>query len=203
MNKEADGVMSLIWDDSAGPVENILGLVEYGLVFVPGWRLSTLIMTALGLGPKSFGKWIDNYFGLKDVKDVEAKLANPESAAKQILESAIEDVEKEASTVSLSSKTIKKSARLSLARSKFFRKILRNSGLLGMFARFLGGILKWAKVISLGGLGAVSLKGIHSLDEGEKDLSDKVSPDIPVSIKEKPNLVKQKLEDEVDKALSL
>lgn len=197
MKRQADGVLDLVWDDKAGPVENIMGLIEYGLVFVPGWRLTTIIMAALGLGPKRFGKWIDQKYGLNTLDDVETKLSNPEKVATEILEDTI-GLQSESSYKPISKKQMIKNARS----SALFSKILGSKGLVSMFAKFISSIIEWAKKLSLGGLGVLSLKGIHSFDNKEPETS-KTLPNIPVSIKEKPNLVRHKLEEEVDNAFSL
>ena len=105
MYKKADGILDMAWDDSAGPFENILGFAEYGLVFIPYFRLGTIVMAALGLGPKNFGRWVDTKFNFHSVDDVVD--LNPEDFAKKILDEttgSLEGSEAEAAMIPLSYK---------------------------------------------------------------------------------------------------
>lgn len=72
MIKNADGVLEFFWKHDAGPIENILGLVEYGYMFLGGFwgKAAVTIATILGLSLRNFGKKLDNLLHLTSLQDL-------------------------------------------------------------------------------------------------------------------------------------
>lgn len=84
MIKNADGLLDIFWKPESGPIENILGLVEYGYMFLGGmWgRIAITIATILGLSLRDLGRKLDEMFSLQSLGD----LANmPEDTASEAM----------------------------------------------------------------------------------------------------------------------
>lgn len=71
IKKQADGIVDIIWKPDAGPAENILGLVEYGYMFLGGWgRIAALLANIAGMGLRDLGKKIDSLLSLNTLNDL-------------------------------------------------------------------------------------------------------------------------------------
>lgn len=190
--KNAD-LYEILWDESAGPIENILALAEYGLMFLPGMRIATILMAALGLGPKQFGAFLDNTLNLKSLDDL-LNLDVYKAANVVVGEGEEEEQSKTGS--------LKKKALNPRSIRRVTRRIGRSPGLVRSLVGFLSGLVSAAKKIAVGGLGVASLQHIRNKDKGKDDGSILNILDTN-STKEKANQVKSNLEDAVNKAFSL
>jgi hypothetical protein len=77
-------LFSAIWNESNGPLENILGLAHTGLMIFPSGitQLVFIIGSVLGLDGALLGRYIDKALGLRSLDDL-TKL-NPETAMKRL-----------------------------------------------------------------------------------------------------------------------
>lgn len=198
-------LLNLIWDDSEGPLENIFGLIEMGVLFIPGFRIATLIGAAFGLGPKNFGKWLDSKLNLKDLDDLTR--ANPDLLAEQSfndIERSVEQAIKQSGQLN----RLEKQAFAAVALRKLWR-LMSQSGKRTAFKRswtsLFKDILNAAKNITLGGLSALTLSGIRGFDDDGKPYGEKIdfNKEKINSTKETANRIRNNLESAVDKAFTL
>lgn len=72
MIKNADGIKDFFWKPESGPIENLLGLVEYGYMFLGGFwgKAAIMLATLMGLSIRDFGRKLDSMLGLRDLKDL-------------------------------------------------------------------------------------------------------------------------------------
>lgn len=71
-NKQAEGIMDFFWKPSSGPAENILGLVEYGYMFLGGFwgKMALSIATLMGVSLRDLGRKLDGMLHLTSIKDL-------------------------------------------------------------------------------------------------------------------------------------
>lgn len=162
ITKKADGILELFWKHDAGPIENILGLVEYGYMFLGGFwgKTAITIATLLGVSLRDLGKKLDGMLSLKTLED----LANlPDNIGEEAMFKG--------STASYRP-VIEK-----LARSSYMDKQTAFELLFGGKKSGLGflGTLKTvaAKILGGGLLSFLTLKGVQAAKRGTSDTTDK------------------------------
>lgn len=220
--KQADGITEFFWKKDAGPVENILGLVEYGYMFLGGWmgRVAMIIAQLLGLSLKNVGKYIDQKFNLRTLDDlagmsetahIEAMNLKPELVRQSNLKyhklyAMYEDLPWE----SMSSYQLEalgfKNFDYRTVNEKSALEILMGLGNVqkgfgtSRMGNLLGALKTVAQKILTGGLlSFLTLKGIQAAKEGSNNKVDHVHGK---DITEQINHSKDNLESEIRKALS-
>lgn len=163
ITKKADGILDIFWKPDAGPIENMLGLVEYGYMFLGGFwgKAAITIATLLGVSLRDLGKKLDSMFSLRTLED----LAN-------LPDDISEDVMFKGSTASYRP-IIEKLARNSYMDKQTAFELLFGGGKktgLGFI-----GMLKTVAVKILGGglLSFLTLKGIQAAKSGGSETADK------------------------------
>lgn len=154
INKKADGVLDIFWKHDAGPIENILGLVEYGYMFLGGFwgKAAITIATLLGVSLRDLGKKLDSMLSLTSLED----LAN-------IPDNVAEEAMFKGSTASY---------------KPMMEKLSRGSIDKQAAPQFLfGGFLKMLKAVAtkiLGGglLSFLTLKGVQAAKRGKSETTD-------------------------------
>lgn len=81
----------MVWPSDQGPLQNILGMAEFGAsFFLPGWgQIIYFVASALGLSLGGLGAWFDKLLGLKTVSDLTS--INLSEAAQKIIGSFSSD----------------------------------------------------------------------------------------------------------------
>jgi hypothetical protein len=161
IDKKADGILELFWKHDAGPIENILGLVEYGYMFLGGFwgKAAITIATILGVSLRNLGKKLDEMFSLTSLED----LANlPDNIDQEALFNA---------SLAAYKPMIEKLGRSYMDKQTAFELLFggktHSGGLLS--------VLKTVAIKILGGglLSFLTLKGVQAAKRGSTETADK------------------------------
>lgn len=176
---------NFLYDPEVGPLENIFGLGEMALMFIPGWRLATLAMAILGLGPAAMGRLLDKILGLETMDDL--LNSDPELLASKVKsnEGIFTDILEKAG--SHNERLVKEAGIGSLLRFLKFKNL----------TRFFMGLISFAGTLTVGAVGAKTVKEIRETQKDDRK-DDLFSDDI-FSTKEKAVDVRRKLEKAVDR----
>jgi len=229
LKKQAD-----LWDKSKGPLQNILYLVENGLIIFGSKSIKTGVFlgSLFGIGLEELGAFFDEMLNLNTLKDIELK--GPRESARaftmDLFDISDEELAKEAFLYSrdfnkFSNYKIENKLPLSLIREAgkgsaikgLLKRKMRsgtyysNKGFIGyvfgMITGIFGALWKIAKTILVGGLGVLALKGSDAIHENHeestkiRELNYEDSDSFGISIKETSNPYRDKLEQDIQKAL--
>lgn len=176
--KKSNAFTDFFWNDNSGPIENILGLVEYGYMFLGGfWGKAIItISTVVGLSLRDLGKKLDSTFGLTSLEDL-VNLPD-DASADALFKSSL-----------LGNKSI-----LTTAQIEKISKVSALSGILKMLKSIA------SKILGGGLLSLLTLKGIQALTAGT-DGDSESNKDTNNSVTNKIEDSKRDLERAISKAL--